>query len=259
MSRPEIAKDAYDSFAAVYDEFTVANDYELWLGKTILPELEGLDLRKGWALDVGCGTGRAFQPLLERGWRVMGCDVSPGMLAKARGKFGDRVGLFEADARGLPRIGAEQGLPPGESFNLVLLLNDVVNYVTEEDDLGRVFAGIEANLGSRGLIVFDANTLGLFRRDFAEGAVKDRDWEWRGLSTEFGPGLVYESRLAGRGLEARIHRQRHWPAARMEAALAAAGLRCRAAFGQREEEGRILLSPAPDEERDEKVVYVASR
>ncbi|HTX90443.1 MAG TPA: class I SAM-dependent methyltransferase [Anaerolineales bacterium] len=30
--------------------------------------------RPGWALDVGCGTGRAFRPLAEAGYRVVGLD-----------------------------------------------------------------------------------------------------------------------------------------------------------------------------------------
>ncbi len=256
----ESAKDAYDSFATVYDECTAENDYELWLGETILPALEQLGLEKGWALDVGCGTGRAFQPLLDRGWRVVGCDVSPAMLDEARRKFSTGVSLFESDARSLPRVGPEQGLPSGEQFGLVLMLNDVLNYVIGDDDLGSVFAGVERNLSrAGGLVAFDVNTLSLFRRDFAAGAVKDRDWEWRGLSAEFEPGLVFESVLAGRGVEPHVHRQRHWTAEQIRAALAAAGLRCRAALGQREEVDRILLSESPDEERDDKVVYVASR
>lgn len=259
MAQAESAKDAYDSFAAVYDECTAENDYELWLGKTLIPELEGLGLRKGWALDVGCGTGRAFEPLLERGWRVIGCDVSPAMLEQARSKFAGRVDLFEADARSLPEVGPEHGLPPGGSFDLIVMLNDVLNYVTEEDDLRSVFAGIARNLNrSRGLLAFDVNTLSLFRHDYAPGAVKERGWEWHGLSERFEPGLIYESRLSGPGVKPHVHRQRHWTAERIHAALAAAGLRCRAALGQREEADRILLSSPPDEERDAKIVYVAS-
>jgi|SRR6188472_1361323 len=256
MSRAESARDAYDRFAAVYDECTAENDYELWLGEALLPELEALGLLKGRVLDVGCGTGRAFEPLLSRGWRVFGCDVSPAMLGEARAKFAGRVDLFQADARVLPQLDAE----PGDRFQLVLMLNDVLNYVTEEDDMRRVFAGIARNLNpSRGLVAFDVNTLALFRRDYAEGTVDDGDWEWLGMSSRFEPGLIYESQLSGRGVETHVHRQRHWPAERIRGALADAGLRCRAALGQREESGRILLSAAPDEERDLKVVYFASR
>jgi SAM-dependent methyltransferase len=256
MSRAESAQDAYDRFAAVYDECTAENDYELWLGETLLPELEELGLQGGRVLDVGCGTGRAFEPLLSRGWGVVGCDVSAAMLERAREKFAGRVDLFQTDARDLPQVDTE----PGDRFQLVLMLNDVLNYVTEEDDLRRVFAGIERNLNpSQGLVAFDVNTLALFRQDYAEGPMQDGNWEWRGMSSKFGPGLIYESRLSGPGVETHVHRQRHWPAEPIRAALAAAGLRCRATLGQREEAGRILLSATPDEERDAKVIYVASR
>jgi SAM-dependent methyltransferase len=255
MSRLESAQDAYDRFAAVYDEYTFENDYELWLGETLLPELEGLGLQKGRVLDVGCGTGRAFEPLLRRGWEVVGCDVSAAMLERAREKFAGQVDLFQADARDLPQVDAV----PGDRFQLVLMLNDVLNYVTEEDDLRRVFVGIERNLNpSQGLVAFDVNTLALFRQDYAEGPIQDGDWEWQGMSSKFEPGLIYESRLSGPGVEAHVHRQRHWPVEQICAALASAGLRCRAALGQREEADRILLSTPADEERDAKVIYVAS-
>jgi demethylmenaquinone methyltransferase/2-methoxy-6-polyprenyl-1,4-benzoquinol methylase len=40
--------------------------------------------------------------LLRRGFRVTGLDQSPGMLAVARRRFGDRVPLVEASAEALP-------------------------------------------------------------------------------------------------------------------------------------------------------------
>ncbi|HST69091.1 MAG TPA: class I SAM-dependent methyltransferase [Solirubrobacterales bacterium] len=262
MTAPESAKETYDRYASVYDETNAQNDYEMWLGKVLLPELEKLGLRKDWALDVGCGTGRAFDPLLDRGWRVVGSDVSSGMLAEARRKFGDRVRVFEADARSLPVVSTGDEDSTGEGFSLILLLNDVVNYMTDDGDLEKAFAGVKQNLSRRqGLVVFDANTLSLFRHDFASGLIeraKEKGWEWQGLTDGAQSGGIYEARFSGEGVETHVHRQKHWSIARVKGALEASGLRCVAAFGQREEGGRVLLSEPPDEERDAKIVYVAA-
>jgi SAM-dependent methyltransferase len=261
MAAAESAKEAYDRYAAVYDKTNAQNDYEMWLGEALMPELEKHGLRKDWALDVGCGTGRAFDPLLDRGWRVVGCDVSSGMLAEAQRKFGDRVRLFEADARSLPSVSTGEGQPSGGAFSLILLLNDVVNYMTEDGDLEKVFAGVEQNLSHGGLVVFDANTVALFRHDFASGLIeraRESGSEWRGLTDEAKPGGVYEASFSGEGVETHVHRQRHWPIEQVTEALEASGLRCVAALGQREEGGRVLLSEPADEERDAKVVYVAA-
>ncbi|HET9677582.1 MAG TPA: class I SAM-dependent methyltransferase [Solirubrobacterales bacterium] len=258
----ESAKTAYDRFAPVYDEANAENDYEMWLGGVLLPELEKHGLRKGWALDVGCGTGRAFEPLLTRGWQVVGCDVSPGMLAEAARKFGSTVQLLELDAQGLPPISPGPGLPEEAAFDLGLLLNDVVNYLTEDGDLELVFSGVRQNLNrEHGLFLFDANTMALFRDDFAAGVtdeVGERGWEWRGLTEKTESEGLFEARLSGQGIESHVHRQRHWPVEQVKAALGASGLRCLAVLGQREEGGRVLLSEEPDEERDSKVVYVAA-
>jgi ubiquinone/menaquinone biosynthesis C-methylase UbiE len=55
-----------------------------------LAALERLALRHGLAgrrlLDVACGTGKSFMPLLERGFEVTACDISPEMVAEARRK-----------------------------------------------------------------------------------------------------------------------------------------------------------------------------
>lgn len=261
MSAAESTREAYDRYAPVYDETNAQNDYEMWLGEALLPELEKHGLRKEWALDVGCGTGRAFDPLLDRGWQVVGCDVSSAMLAEARRKVGDRVRLFEADARDLPAVAIEESRPPGGAFSLVLLLNDVINYMIEDGDLEKVFAGIERNLSRRqGLLAFDANTVALFRHDYTSGLIeraREKGREWRGLTDEAEPGGIYEARFSGQGVDTHVHRQRHWPIERVKEALEASGLRCVAALGQREEGGRVLLSEQPDEERDAKIVYIA--
>jgi SAM-dependent methyltransferase len=256
----QYAKATYDRFAPIYDEWNAENDYEMWLGELLLPELETRGLRKGWALDVGCGTGRAFPPLLTRGWRVIGCDVSPGMLAQARRKFGSQVRLLNADARSLPSFAQLPDMEPDAGFDLILLLNDIVNYAIEVDELDDLLTGLKRNLRSNGgLVCFDANTLGLFREDYATGILDQRSvesWAWRGMTDEIRSGGIFEARLSGDGVEAHLHRERHWPPEQMKPALQKAGLRALAVLGQREESGRVLLADPPDEERDRKVIYI---
>jgi SAM-dependent methyltransferase len=256
MADRESAQQAYDRFAPVYDEFNSANNYEMWLGDVLLPELEKHGLRKGAALDVGCGTGRAFDPLLDRGWQVVGCDASEGMLAQAAEKFGSRVQLLQADARELEPLGGDGG------FQLVLLLNEVVNYLTEDGDLERAFAGVRRNLAPGGLVVFDTNTLLWFRESFASGMSEEmsaRGWDWQGLNEGVERGATYEAQLSGRGVQSHVHRQRHWTPEQVAAALEACGLAPLAAQGQREEDRQVILAAPVDEGRDSKIINIAAR
>jgi SAM-dependent methyltransferase len=245
------ARHAYEVLAPRYDELTAANDYESWFS-ILLPELERRGLKHGRVLDVGCGTGRAFEPLLRRGWRVFGADVSPAMLEQARLKFGDGVELAEADARRLPVYG---------EFELVISLNDVLGYCTEDGDLERVLAGMRGNLAEGGRICFDLGTLRLFRTYLTSGEsdwLSDKGLSWRGIGSGADPGGIFESEVSGESLQTHFHRERHWTREDVLAAMDAAGLECLAEIGHNEVAGEgIVFSQVPDEERDERVIYVA--
>lgn len=246
-------RSAYDRFAPIYDDFNAANDYEMWFG-VLLPELEKRGLGKsGRLLDVGCGTGRAFAPMLRRGWEIQGTDLSPAMLEEARRKFGDAVPLAAADSRELPVFG---------EFDLVWALNDVVNYLTGDGDLERALAGMRANLAPGGLLLFDANTLGLLSSHFGsegENAMSVGEWQWRGISSTIEPGGEFVAEISGDGVETHEHRQRHHPVEQVQAAIAAAGLKHLASLGQREADGKVLLAEPPDERRDHKVIHIAAK
>jgi demethylmenaquinone methyltransferase / 2-methoxy-6-polyprenyl-1,4-benzoquinol methylase len=56
----------------------------------------------GHVLDVATGTGLVAAELLSHGFEVTGVDQSPGMLARARERFGARIELVEASAEELP-------------------------------------------------------------------------------------------------------------------------------------------------------------
>ena len=53
-------------------------------------------------LDIGCGTGNIFHPLLEKGIQVTGIDPSPYMLDIAGKKAENRVDLYRGFAEELP-------------------------------------------------------------------------------------------------------------------------------------------------------------
>ncbi|HWB68410.1 MAG TPA: class I SAM-dependent methyltransferase, partial [Solirubrobacterales bacterium] len=157
----EAAKLAYEAIAPVYDEFTAHHDYELWLGG-LLPELERHGLAGRRLLDVGCGTGKSFLPMLARGWEVTACDISAGMLAQAHEKAAGRARLSVADMRELPRFG---------EFDLIWCLDDAVNYLLSREELELALSGMAANLAPNGLLMFDVNTLLTYRTFFASEEV----------------------------------------------------------------------------------------
>jgi SAM-dependent methyltransferase len=241
----------YEKFAQIYDDFNYRNDYEMWLGRHLLPELEKRGLRHGRVLDVACGTGRALPPLLDRGWEIHGCDISPAMLERAGEQFGDAVALDVADMRELPVFG---------EFELALVMNDAVNYLLGDGDLERALVAIRANLVADGLLLFDTNSLLMYRtayetkREAVE--VDGRRWTWSGLGREDESRPVYRSRIEGDGIEPIVNQERYFPIPEVEAALAGAGFECLAVLGQREEDDRVLLGEPADEALDPKIVYI---
>src|SRR6478752_7257110 len=130
------AEIAYEAIAPVYDDFTAHHDYELWLGN-LLPKLEFHGLGGRRLFDVGCGTGKSFIPMLERGWEVTACDISASMVDLARSKVGDAAELFVADMRALPTVG---------EFDLVWCLDDAINYLLSATELQQAFSGMRRNL-----------------------------------------------------------------------------------------------------------------
>src|SRR5215208_3454079 len=169
------AVDAYDALAPFYDRFTAHHDYELWIGGLLgLARTHGLNGNR--VLDAGCGTGKSFLPLLERGFEVTGCDQSPAMLDLAASKVGGRVTLHCHDLRDLDPIG---------EFDLITCLDDVANYLTEPEELTAALAGLAQNLRPGGLLIFDAHTLATYRAFFSATVVLEEEglmMVWRGLA-----------------------------------------------------------------------------
>lgn len=243
------ARETYDAYAPVYDEFNRGYLYERWTGR-LLAKAEEAGMEGRRLLDVACGTGLSFIPMLERGWEVTGCDVSPVMLDLARDKVGQRAELLEADMRELPELG---------EFDLIWAVNDPLNYLLSTEELKATFAGMQRNLASSGIALFDINTLVTYRTFFSKEIVVEENGKrlvWRGQQTpaEVAPGMFAEAHFDADGVSdlKHVHRQRHFGELEVLAALEAAGLRCVAIFGELDG----ALTPGFDENHHTKAVYL---
>jgi SAM-dependent methyltransferase len=253
----ETAAAAYDAFAPFYDRFTAHHDYELWTGGLLrLAYRHGLTGKR--LLDAGCGTGKSFLPLLERGFEVTACDQSPAMLEVAASKAADAVELHCRDLRELGPLG---------EFDLITCLDDVVNYVTEPDELGAALSGLARNLRPGGLLLFDANTLATYRTFFRETVVVEEPglvMVWRGLAGEDFPagGLAcatldaFSEGDAGWYRATSHHEQRHHPRQSVDRCVGGAALRCLGVYGQ---DPAVNFDGELDELRHSKAVYVLTR
>ncbi len=254
----ESAERTYEAMASVYDDFTAHHDYEGWLTdlQAIL-ERRGLQGRR--LLDVACGTGKSFMPMLARGWQVTACDISPAMVELAREKAGGRARLEVADMLDLPRFG---------EFDLAWALDDAINYLLSREELEAALAGMAANLAPTGLLLFDVNELLAYRTFFAETVVLERGGRkliWRGQApADVAPGSICESRLEALPLEGEgesaipecHHHQRHFPEAEVVGAIEGAGLECLDVYGHGLD--GVPVQPL-DVESHTKAVYIARR
>jgi len=245
-------QEAYDAFAPAYEDFNHGYLYERWTGR-LLGKAEEAGLKGDRLFDVACGTGLSFVTMLERGWQVTGCDISPKMLAIAEEKFGDRAELFVADMRKLPEIG------DGE-FDLIWALNDPLNYLLSIEELEATLDGMRRNLAPGGIVLFDVNTLVTYRTWFSQKLVvehNERELVWQGTLSagEVAPGVVAEAVFEEVGAKSRasVHRQRHFSQEEVLAAFERVGLESVAVYGELNGE----LTPGLDENFHTKAVHLA--
>jgi len=83
--------------------------------------------RQGWAVDVGCGTGRAFLPLAEAGYRVIGLDPTMQGIRLSQQRINrDHIGAYPVLA-----TAAHAPLAAG-SISFVLALSSLFHLSQEE-------------------------------------------------------------------------------------------------------------------------------
>lgn len=156
---------AFDRAAATYDGAAVL---QREVGSRLLEHLDPMRLEPKRVLDLGCGTGHAFEPLARRYPRaaLVALDLAPAMLAKSRERApwwrralgGPAPALVCADAESLPLA--------DRALQLVFS-----NLALQWCDPARVFAEAARVLEPGGLLLFSTfgpDTLKELRAAFAE-------------------------------------------------------------------------------------------
>ncbi len=140
----------YSVFAHFYDRIMEGVSYQSWLDY-IEDILERMKVRPHRVLDLACGTGNLSLLMADRGYQVIGIDLSAEMLKEAEKKVADRQNIkFQQ--------GDMRSFSLSTPVELVVSFYDAINYILREEELNRVFAAVNRALKPGGIFIFDVNS-----------------------------------------------------------------------------------------------------
>ena len=156
--------EAYTGFAQVYDLFMDNVPYGQW-SEYVISLLKEYSVEDGLVLELGCGTGKMARRLAAAGYDMIGIDNSEEMLQVA--KEAESLG-----AGGQPDIlYLLQDMREFELYGTVravVSVCDSINYILEEEELGKVFGLVNNYLDPGGIFIFDLNTQYKYREVLGE-------------------------------------------------------------------------------------------
>ncbi len=154
----------YQDFAEVYDELMDDTPYEGW-GERLdglirkygvsKPERDVEDMlasERNLVVDLGCGTGTLTELMYQKGYDMIGVDVSEPMLniaMKKKAESGAEILYLLQDMRELELY---------STVGTVFSVCDSLNYILEDDELLEVFSLVNNYLYPGGIFIFDFNT-----------------------------------------------------------------------------------------------------
>lgn len=174
--------EAYSDFATVYDEFMDNTPYGEWAdrldlliqkygisgrrsGEADAPEAgcagaqesksdseQLLTSERNLVLDLGCGTGTLTEMMYEKGYDMIGVDLSESML---------NIAMEKRETSGAEILYLLQDMRELELYSTVgtvFSVCDSLNYILEEDELLEVFSLVNNYLFPGGIFIFDFNT-----------------------------------------------------------------------------------------------------
>lgn len=243
----------YESFAEYYDKLTADVDYPA-RSEYLLRLFERFDRKPTLLLDLACGTG-AFSCLFgAAGVSVIGVDISPEMLSRARENAAEQ-GL---DVLFLCQNAAELDLY-GTVDGAVCCL-DSLNHITDYDEFCRAIEKVSLFLEPDRLFVFDVNTVYKHENVLGDNTfVTDEDGVYCVWQNEYDRDTRTTYMLldffSGDGVnytrDSQFVEERAYTDDEIRAALERAGLAVEAVFGD-----MSFDAPTAEEER---IIYVTRK
>lgn len=143
---------SYEFLAGCYDELTTDVGYAKW-ADYLEKHFARCAIPVHTVLDLACGTGSLTRELAERGYEMIGVDLSEDMLAEANEKC--------RDVEGERPIFLHQSMDRLDLYGTIdacVCCLDSVNYVTRPAVLERAFQRVHLFLMPGGMFIFDVNT-----------------------------------------------------------------------------------------------------
>lgn len=141
----------YNRFSDLYDKLVFDIDY-IKYSDNIFQILQKNGILEGEILEIGCGTGNLTRQLARKNYNILAFDNSIEMLNVAFPK------LIELENVNLVMQDMYKFRYKDYSFDAVISLLDVINYISDEKKLEKLFADIYSGLREGGVFIFDLNS-----------------------------------------------------------------------------------------------------
>ena len=243
--------EAYTDFASVYDTFMDDTPYQEWadflaelistygiskpykngekVPGTESSEKEKLETEKDLVVDLGCGTGTLTELLSQKGYDMIGVDMSAEML---------NVALAKKEKSGSPILYLCQDMRELDLYSTVgtvISVCDSVNYLLEDEEVLETFGLVNYYLYPGGIFLFDFNTVYKYEQIIGDTTIAENrekcSFIWENYYHEDGHINEYDLTVFAREEKSRLfrrftetHFQRGYTVEEMKGFLEQAGL-----------------------------------
>jgi SAM-dependent methyltransferase len=147
---------SYRQMAQVYDRLMADAPYDEWIAFTKIM-INEFHPHVKTVLDAGCGTGEITHRLSGEGYRLTGVDLSEEMLSMAQQKNP------QSDIQWLHQNMTQ--LEGVSQFDCVISYCDVINYLTDEEEVRNAIISVYDALNENGLFLFDVHSIDHIHQD----------------------------------------------------------------------------------------------